>query len=71
MTCFDRDVRFCARFSDADSRARGWHQHVLDLKSDNVATSQFAVDGQIEQRQITDSLLDLKLGPDRPNVFLP
>jgi hypothetical protein len=45
--------------------------HILDFESDDIAASQLAIDGQIEQRQIARSLLDLKLGPDRPNVFLP
>jgi hypothetical protein len=45
--------------------------NVLDLESDDIAASQLAVDGQIEHRQITRSLLDLELGPDRPDVFLP
>jgi hypothetical protein len=45
--------------------------NVLDLESDDIAASQLAVDGQIEQRQIAGSLLDLEFGPDRPDVFLP
>src|SRR5450759_1227688 len=45
--------------------------NVLDLDSDDIAASQFAVDGQIEHRQIARSLLYLELGPDRPDVFLP
>jgi hypothetical protein len=45
--------------------------NVLDLERDDIATSQLAVDGQIEQGQITGSLVDLEFGPDRPDVFLP
>jgi hypothetical protein len=45
--------------------------NVLDLERNDIAASQFAIDGQIEQRQIAGSLLDLELGPDCPNVFLP
>ena len=45
--------------------------NVLDLESDDIAASQLAVDGQIEHRQIAGSLLDLELGPDRPDMFLP
>jgi hypothetical protein len=45
--------------------------NVIDLESNNIAAAQFAIDGQIEQRQIAGSLLDLELGPDCPNVFLP
>jgi hypothetical protein len=35
-------------------------RNVLDLESDDIAASQLAVDGQIEHRQITRSLLDLE-----------
>jgi len=45
--------------------------NVLDLEGDEITASQLAVDGQIEQRQIAGSFLDLELGPDRPNMFLP
>jgi hypothetical protein len=45
--------------------------NVLDLESDDIAPSQFAVDGQIEHRQIARSLLAVELGPDCPDVFLP
>jgi hypothetical protein len=38
--------------------------NVLNLKGDDIATSQLAVDGQIEHGQITRSLVDLELGPD-------
>ena len=46
-------------------------RNVLDLEGDDITTPQLAVDGQIEHGQITDSLVDLELGPDRPYVFLP
>src|SRR5664280_1159789 len=45
--------------------------NVLDLECDDIAASQFAVDSQIKHRQITGSLLDLELGPDSPDMFLP
>jgi hypothetical protein len=44
--------------------------HVFDSDGDDIAASQLAVDGKIEHRQSAGSLLDLELGPDRPNVFL-
>ena len=44
---------------------------ILDFESDDIAASQFAVDGQIEQCQIAGSLLDLEFGSDRPNMLLP
>jgi hypothetical protein len=46
-------------------------RNVFDLESDDIAASQLAVDGQIEHREIARSLLDLELGPDRPDVLLP
>jgi hypothetical protein len=45
-------------------------RNVLDPEGDDITTPQLAVDGQIEHGQITDSLVDLELGPDRPDVFL-
>jgi hypothetical protein len=45
--------------------------NILDLQGNDVATAQFAVDGQIEHGQIPRSLVDLEFGPDRPDVFLP
>ena len=45
-------------------------RNVLDSEGDDITTPQLAVDGQIEHGQITDSLVDLELGPDRPDVFL-
>jgi len=53
-----------------DLRYSHWEQ-CPDLESDDIAASQLAVDGEIEHRQITRSLLDLELGPDCPNVLLP
>jgi hypothetical protein len=40
-------------------------------ESGDIAASQFSVDGQIDFRQIAGSLLDLELGADRPDMFLP
>jgi hypothetical protein len=45
--------------------------NILDLESNDIVASQLTVDGQIEQRQIAGSLLDLELGPDCPNMLLP
>jgi hypothetical protein len=43
----------------------------LDLEADDIATSQLAVDSQIEHGKIPRSLVNQELGPDRPDVFLP
>jgi hypothetical protein len=44
---------------------------VLNLKSDHIAAAQFAVDGEIEQCQVTLPIRDLKLGADRPGGLAP
>jgi hypothetical protein len=33
---------------------------IVDLKADEIASAQLAVDGEVEHRQITFALLDLK-----------
>src|SRR5208282_466543 len=45
--------------------------NILDLKSDNIATAQLAVDGEIEQRQVALAVCHLKFAADRPDVFWP
>src|SRR5258708_29945954 len=42
---------------------------ILDFQAHNVAASKFAVDRDIEERQIASSAGDLKSRPDRPDVF--
>ena len=44
---------------------------VLDFESDDIATAQLAVDGEIEQRQVALAVCHLELGADRPDVFWP
>src|SRR6516165_1679335 len=46
-------------------------RHIFHLEADDVATSQLAVDGQIEHREIARSSFDLQLAPNRPNVSGP
>jgi hypothetical protein len=38
--------------------------NVFDFESDNIATAQLAVDGEIEQRQVAFALCHLKFGAD-------
>jgi len=45
--------------------------NVFDLESDDIATAQLTVDGQIEHRQVARSPPNLELGADRPNVLWP
>jgi hypothetical protein len=46
-------------------------RHVLDANSYDVTTAQFAVDRQVEQREIPFETLDLQLGSDRPHMARP
>ncbi len=39
------------------------------LEADQVAAAQFAVDGQVEQRQIPGPAADLHSGSDRPDML--
>ena len=41
---------------------------VLDLKTDQIASPQFAVDRKIEQRQIPCASAELEMGSDRPDM---
>jgi len=43
-------------------------RHVIDAKRDEITAAQLAVDGQIEHRQVTGTLLKLQLRAYRPNV---
>jgi hypothetical protein len=45
--------------------------NVIDLNGDNVTSSEFAIDREIEQRQVAPLPVDLKLRPDGPDVFRP
>ena len=45
--------------------------NVLHLEGDDIASAQFAVDGEIEHRQIAGPSFDLQLGSDRPNMLGP
>ena len=44
---------------------------VFDLQFDDIAAAEFAIDGQIEHREIAGSSLGLKLAPYRPDVLWP
>src|SRR4029077_13348269 len=48
----------------------GWG-NVLDFESDDIATTQLAIDGEIEQRQVALAVCHLKLSADRPDVLRP
>ena len=41
----------------------------LNPQSDDIATAQLAIDGEIEKRQIALAIGHLKLGTDRPDVL--
>ena len=70
-------VRITGQLIDSTSGVHLWADRfdgafsdILDLQSDEIAASQLAVDGKIEYRQITRPLLNLKFGPDSPDMLL-
>ena len=46
-------------------------RYVIHADGNDVAAAQLAVDGKVEQGEVTRSSIDLQLGPDRPNVAWP
>jgi len=42
---------------------------IFDPEAHDVATTQLAVDSQVEHREVARPALDLELGPDRPHVL--
>src|ERR1700716_3441135 len=44
---------------------------ILDPDGDDVTAAKLAVDCQIEHREVANSAFDLKLRPDRPDMFRP
>jgi hypothetical protein len=38
--------------------------HVVDAKADQIAASQLAIDGEVEQRKLPDSVIELQSNPD-------
>jgi len=45
--------------------------NVFDLQADDVTSSEFAIDGEIEHGEVARSPRDLQLGADRPDVPRP
>src|ERR1051326_2741397 len=43
--------------------------HVIDPQGHQIAAAQFAVDREVEQREITLPTLQLKPGPDCPDIL--
>jgi hypothetical protein len=46
-------------------------RHVLHAQSDEVATTQLAIDGQIEERQVANAPFQLQPGADGPDMADP
>jgi hypothetical protein len=42
--------------------------NIIDLQGDDIATTELAVDGKIEQGEVAGSPFDQQPGPDRPNL---
>jgi hypothetical protein len=61
-----------ARLLLADARSIGRiaaRRNVIDSQSDYVASTEFAIDSDVEQRQIANATFDLKLSSDGPDVL--
>src|SRR5208337_4350443 len=43
--------------------------HITNAKPDQVASAQLAVDGEVEQREFTSSMIELQSNPDGPDFF--
>jgi len=43
--------------------------HVLDAKADQIAAAQLAIDGEVEERKLPDSMFELQSNPDRPDLL--
>jgi len=43
-------------------------RHVIDPRRDDVTAPQFAVDGEVRQREVAGATLKLQLCPDRPDM---
>ena len=44
-------------------------RHVSDFQADNITSSKFAVDGQVKQREIPNTVRQLKARSNRPDVL--
>jgi hypothetical protein len=44
-------------------------RHIFHLQADDIAAAEFAVDREIEHRQVTRSSRNLQFGSDRPHVL--
>jgi hypothetical protein len=67
---FELNGSFCLFLDDDCSRpdppSKGY---AVDAQCDEIAASQFAVDGQIEHREVAHLVHDLKADPDRPDFL--
>jgi len=43
--------------------------HVVDAKSDQIASPQLTIDGEVEQREFPRSMIQLQMNPDRADLF--
>jgi hypothetical protein len=44
-------------------------EHIVNVKRHKVAPAQLAVDGEIEQREFPDSMIQLQSNPDGPDLL--
>jgi len=43
--------------------------NIMDAERDKIAAAQFAVDGEIEQREISGAMIQLQSNSDGPDLF--
>jgi len=41
----------------------------MDTKANKIAAARFAIDGEIEKRQLSRSMIQLKANPNRPDFL--
>jgi len=42
---------------------------IMDTKADKIAAAQLAIDGEIEKRKLSRSMIHLKANPNRPDFL--
>jgi hypothetical protein len=67
----DLELHWSLGFLLHDNRLRHANavDNIMDAERDKIAAAQFAVDGEIEQRQISGAMIHLQSNSDGPDLF--
>src|SRR5438105_13053221 len=68
----DLELHWSLWFLLHDNRAAGDMtalDHIVDAQRDQITPAQFAVDAEIEQRELSASMIELQPNPDGPDFF--